>query len=185
MPSRWRSKSGCERSRTVVDEDEPVGRGVEGGHSGCHGLLAAPATGHDGHDLGRQPPARREDVGARGGDVEAERAAIEILADVERGAAAAERIDHQLARLRELEGSVTARRAGRGTEFDALRSYVPGDDATAVDWRATARMGRPIVRDWVEEYLLRVAVVLDTHVPAALPKRVNSRAALLKMASLI
>jgi uncharacterized protein (DUF58 family) len=26
-------------------------------------------------------------------------------------------------------------------------------------------VGRPIVREWVEEYMLRVAVVLDTHVP--------------------
>ena len=68
----------------------------------------------------------------------------------------------KLARLRELEGSVTARRAGRGTEFDALRAYVPGDDAAAVDWRATARSTGVVVRTFRPEQDRRVLVVLDT-----------------------
>ncbi|MHA3701016.1 DUF58 domain-containing protein [Jatrophihabitans sp. YIM 134969] len=71
-------------------------------------------------------------------------------------------IPAKLARLRELEGSVTARRAGRGTEFDALRAYVPGDDATAVDWRATARSTGVVVRTFRPEQDRRVLVVLDT-----------------------
>lgn len=71
-------------------------------------------------------------------------------------------IPAKLARLRELEGSVTARRAGRGTEFDALRSYVPGDDATAVDWRATARSTGIVVRTFRPEQDRRVLVVVDT-----------------------
>lgn len=68
----------------------------------------------------------------------------------------------KLARLRELEGSVTARRAGRGTEFDALRPYVPGDDAGAVDWRATARAAGIVVRTFRPEQDRRVLLVLDT-----------------------
>jgi uncharacterized protein (DUF58 family) len=50
-------------------------------------------------------------------------------------------LPERLARLREVEGQVAVRGAGRGTELDGLRSYVPGDDARAVDWRATARRG--------------------------------------------
>jgi uncharacterized protein (DUF58 family) len=30
-------------------------------------------------------------------------------------------------------------------------------------------MQRPIVREWVEEYMMRVAVILDTHIPHASP----------------
>ncbi|MGA2500917.1 MAG: DUF58 domain-containing protein, partial [Tepidisphaeraceae bacterium] len=34
-----------------------------------------------------------------------------------------------------------------------------------IDWRATARLSRPIVREYRDEYFLRVAVILDTHIP--------------------
>lgn len=67
----------------------------------------------------------------------------------------------KLARVRELEGSIVARRAGRGTEFDALRTYVPGDDATAIDWRATARSAGVVVRTFRPEQDRRVVLVLD------------------------
>jgi uncharacterized protein (DUF58 family) len=50
-------------------------------------------------------------------------------------------LPEKLSRLRVLEGTVAVRGAGQGTEVDSLRSYVPGDDARAVDWRATARRG--------------------------------------------
>lgn len=68
----------------------------------------------------------------------------------------------KLARVRELEGSVVARRAGRGTEFDALRPYVAGDDATTIDWRATARSTGVVVRTFRPEQDRRVLLVLDT-----------------------
>jgi len=38
------------------------------------------------------------------------------------------------------------RREGEGTEIEALRDYVPGDDFRDIDWRATARRERPIIR---------------------------------------
>ncbi len=50
---------------------------------------------------------------------------------------------------------------GAGMEVDGVRSYVPGDDARAVDWRVTARTGRLHVRDLVEERGTEVVVVLD------------------------
>lgn len=57
---------------------------------------------------------------------------------------------------------------GESFEYLGNRDYREGDNPRDIDWRATARAMRPIVREWVEEYMLRAAVILDTHVPAAL-----------------
>ena len=55
---------------------------------------------------------------------------------------------------------------GESFEYLGNREFRDGDNPRDIDWRATARATRPIVREWVEEYMLRVAVILDTHVPA-------------------
>lgn len=61
-------------------------------------------------------------------------------------------------------GVAMASQLGESFEYLGNREYRDGDNARDIDWRATARVQRPIVREWVEEYMLRVAVVLDTHV---------------------
>jgi len=43
-------------------------------------------------------------------------------------------------------GERRARRAGFGEEFYDHRYYVPGDDPRLIDWKASARVGRPVVR---------------------------------------
>jgi len=48
-----------------------------------------------------------------------------------------------------------------GREFEALRPYLPGDDLRAVDWKATARRGWPVVRDWQPERNQTVWLLLD------------------------
>jgi uncharacterized protein (DUF58 family) len=68
----------------------------------------------------------------------------------------------RLARLRELDGRAAVRVRGEGTEFDALREYVIGDDVRSIDWRATARRGDVVVRTWRPERDRRVMIVLDT-----------------------
>ncbi|HEX2973224.1 MAG TPA: DUF58 domain-containing protein, partial [Tepidisphaeraceae bacterium] len=50
-------------------------------------------------------------------------------------------------------------------EFIGNREYREGDNVRDIDWRATARLCKPIVREYRDEYYLRVAVVLDTHIP--------------------
>lgn len=62
-------------------------------------------------------------------------------------------------------GVAMASNLGESFEYLGNREYRPGDNVRDIDWRATARLQRPIVREWVEEYMLRVAVILDTHVP--------------------
>jgi uncharacterized protein (DUF58 family) len=62
-------------------------------------------------------------------------------------------------------GVALASKLGESFEYLGNREYRDGDNVRDIDWRATARLQRPIVREWVEEYMLRVAVILDTHLP--------------------
>ncbi|MDI2131449.1 DUF58 domain-containing protein [Yinghuangia seranimata] len=68
----------------------------------------------------------------------------------------------KLERLRELDGRSAVLTRGRGTEFDTLREYVPGDDVRSIDWRATARSQNVVVRTWRPERDRHILVVLDT-----------------------
>lgn len=59
---------------------------------------------------------------------------------------------------------------GESVEYIGNRDYREGDNVRDIDWRATARLNRPIVREYREEYFLRAAVILDTHVPSQTPE---------------
>jgi uncharacterized protein (DUF58 family) len=59
-------------------------------------------------------------------------------------------------------GLRSARALGRGTEFEALREYTPDDEFRRIDWSATARSGKPIVRTYRSERNQTVLVLLDT-----------------------
>jgi uncharacterized protein (DUF58 family) len=67
-------------------------------------------------------------------------------------------------------GVALASLVGEACEYVGNREYRDGDSVRDIDWRATARLQRPIVREYREEYFLRVAVVLDTHVPRRAPR---------------
>ncbi|MFO7777161.1 MAG: DUF58 domain-containing protein [Nitriliruptoraceae bacterium] len=60
------------------------------------------------------------------------------------------------------EGARSVRGRGGGTEFEALREYVEGDEFRHLDWAATARRGLPIVRTFRAERNQTVLVLLDT-----------------------
>ncbi|WBP94119.1 DUF58 domain-containing protein [Mycolicibacterium neoaurum] len=49
----------------------------------------------------------------------------------------------------------------RSMEFDELRPYVPGDDVRDIDWKATARSGHPLVKQFVTEKHHKILVVAD------------------------
>jgi uncharacterized protein (DUF58 family) len=40
---------------------------------------------------------------------------------------------------------------GRGIEFEDVREYQPGDDVRTMDWKVTARTGKPHIKRYVEE----------------------------------
>ena len=69
----------------------------------------------------------------------------------------------RLRRSRSLGGAGVhrQRRIGDGAEFDQLRDYVPGDDHRDVDWKATARNGRPITTTYRAERQRDVVLCLD------------------------
>jgi uncharacterized protein (DUF58 family) len=50
---------------------------------------------------------------------------------------------------------------GHGIEFAEVRAYVSGDPFQAIDWKVTARMGRPYVKRFVEERELSVLLAID------------------------
>lgn len=68
-----------------------------------------------------------------------------------------------------LEARVQVRREGRqrrpvvvrADEFESLRDYVPGDDTRRLDWKATARCRRLIVRNYEEERSKDVMLLID------------------------
>ncbi|HEX5947586.1 MAG TPA: DUF58 domain-containing protein, partial [Acidimicrobiales bacterium] len=58
-------------------------------------------------------------------------------------------------------GLRSAQGLGAGTEFDQLREYSVDDEFRRVDWGATARAGRPIVRTYRAERNQTVLVLVD------------------------
>jgi uncharacterized protein (DUF58 family) len=58
-------------------------------------------------------------------------------------------------------GLRTAQGRGGGTEFDQLREYTPDDELKRMDWAATARAGKAIVRTYRPERNQTVISLLD------------------------
>lgn len=54
------------------------------------------------------------------------------------------------------------RRRGGETEFESLREYVPGDDKRRVDWKAFARRGKPMVRQYQVERGQELILMIDS-----------------------
>jgi len=59
-------------------------------------------------------------------------------------------------------GVRAARIRGGGTDFDQLREYTTDDETRRIDWAATARSGRPIVRTYRAERNQNVINLLDS-----------------------
>jgi uncharacterized protein (DUF58 family) len=60
-----------------------------------------------------------------------------------------------------LAGNHASRLRGRGLNFDELRRYQPGDDLRHLDWRASLRTGKPVVRTFTEERDRPALLVVD------------------------
>ena len=59
-------------------------------------------------------------------------------------------------------GLKTSRQFGEGTEMERLREYSPDDDFRRIDWKATARQRKPIVREFETERSQDIVIMLDT-----------------------
>jgi hypothetical protein len=61
------------------------------------------------------------------------------------------------------EGGVAlATSVGQSDEYVALRDYRHGDPLRHIHWRSWARVGRPVVKEFEDEFFVRHALVLDT-----------------------
>ena len=60
-----------------------------------------------------------------------------------------------------LAGNHASRLRGRGLNFDELRRYQPGDDLRHLDWRASLRTGKPVVRTFTEERDRPALIIVD------------------------
>ncbi|MBK6567910.1 DUF58 domain-containing protein [Candidatus Aalborgicola defluviihabitans] len=65
--------------------------------------------------------------------------------------------------MAQLYGGHRSAQRGRGLEFEEVRPYVPGDDARTIDWRVTARRGKPHTKLFREERERPVWIVADLH----------------------
>src|SRR5438445_327830 len=62
-----------------------------------------------------------------------------------------------------IEGSIESYNKGRGHDLHSLREYVPTDSASHVHWKASARAGSLMVREFAREDDRRLLLVLDPH----------------------
>ena len=58
-------------------------------------------------------------------------------------------------------GLRSVRHRGEGRLFEGLREWVPGDDTRIIDWKATARRGKPIARQFEDERRQQVMLLVD------------------------
>jgi uncharacterized protein (DUF58 family) len=61
-------------------------------------------------------------------------------------------------------GVAQASHVGQSEEFAALRDYRRGDPLRHIHWRSWARLGKPIVREFEDEFFVRHALALDTFI---------------------
>jgi uncharacterized protein (DUF58 family) len=88
------------------------------------------------------------------------------LADLVRLRPAGEALRLTAPRVRvAIEGGHVSPYKGRGVEFDESRPYQPGDDLRTMDWRVTARTGKPYTKVFREERNRPVFVWLDLRRP--------------------
>lgn len=60
-----------------------------------------------------------------------------------------------------LLGDAQSIRIGSGFEFHQLRDYIPGDDIRFIDWKASARSDKMLVRQYLEDRNRTLYIVVD------------------------
>ncbi len=64
--------------------------------------------------------------------------------------------------IRDLEGQTTKHLSPSDIAFHTLRDYEPGDDRRHVHWKSSAKLGRLMVRQYVDTRRSHIAVLLST-----------------------
>lgn len=70
-----------------------------------------------------------------------------------------------------MQGALESLAKGRGQDLYALRDYQPRDSSRHVHWKASARLGSLMVREFTREDDCRVVLVLDPHMSVGLTEK--------------
>lgn len=60
-----------------------------------------------------------------------------------------------------LIGTTRSKVKGAGFEFDQIRDYQVGDDVRCIDWKSSARMNKPLIKQYVEERTKTILIAVD------------------------
>lgn len=71
-------------------------------------------------------------------------------------------------------GMALTSNVGDSTEFLCTREFRSGDSLRMIHWRSWARGGKPVVKEFQEEFFCRIALVLDTFLTANTVKKRRS-----------
>jgi uncharacterized protein (DUF58 family) len=74
-----------------------------------------------------------------------------------------------------LAGKYGSRLRGRGLNFEEIRQYRPGDDIRNMDWKVTARTGKPHTRVYTEERDRPVVTLVDQRLSMLFGSKVNMK----------
>ena len=55
---------------------------------------------------------------------------------------------------------------GRGIEFEEVRNYRYGDDVRSIDWKVSARLGKPFIKTYKDERELTLFLIVDVSASA-------------------
>jgi uncharacterized protein (DUF58 family) len=84
-----------------------------------------------------------------------------------------EKLDIPVGRRYQPGGIALSSNLGDSTEFVATREFREGDSLRVIHWASWARTGKPVVKEFQEEFFCRIAVVLDTFLQRTGPSRVE------------
>ena len=62
-------------------------------------------------------------------------------------------------------GVAMASSVGDSQEFFSVREYRPGDPLRHIHWKSWARIGKPVIKEFQDEFFVRHALILDTFEP--------------------
>ena len=88
---------------------------------------------------------------------------LEYISRIKDGLKRYKTISTDKATSRVLDGSYNSIYKGRSMNFDELREYVPGDDVKDIDWKATSRSQKVLIRQYIAEKKHNIMLVMDTN----------------------
>lgn len=88
---------------------------------------------------------------------------MKYIAKIQANMKMCQSVDARKKTARVLDGSYKSIHKGRSMNFDELREYVQGDDIKDIDWKASSRSQKLLVRQYIAERKHNILIVFDTN----------------------